>query len=45
MGIDISDGIKEPLNSNGYVLPKKDNKNWLGGSYEANFIDLEINPH
>ena len=42
VGIDISDGIKEPLNSNGYVLPK-DNKNWLGGSYEANFIDLEIN--
>ena len=45
VGIDISDSIKEPLNSNGYVLPKKDNKNWLGGSYEANFIDLEINHH
>ena len=24
-------------------MPKKDSKNWIGGSYEADFIDLKIN--
>ena len=43
VGVHISDDIKEPLNLNGYVLPKKDSKNWIGGSYEADFIDLKIN--
>ena len=30
-----------PINSNGYILPLKDEVNWIGSSYENQFQNMK----
>ena len=39
----ISDSIQMPINSNGYILPLKDEVNWIGSSYENQFQNMDVN--
>ena len=38
----ISDSIKMPINSSGYILPAKDGLNWIGASYDNLFENLDV---
>ena len=38
----ISNSIKMPINSNGYILPAKDGLNWIGASYDHQFKNLDV---
>ena len=42
-GAKISDSIHMPINSNGYILPLKDEVNWIGSSYENQFQNMDVN--
>lgn len=38
----ISNSIKMPINSSGYILPAKDGLNWIGASYDHQFKNLDV---
>ena len=38
----ISNSIKMPINSSGYILPAKDGLNWIGSSYDHQFKNLDV---
>ena len=38
----ISNSIKMPINSSGYILPAKDGLNWIGASYDHQFKSLDV---
>jgi len=38
----ISNSIKMPINSSGYILPAKDGFNWIGASYDHQFKNLDV---
>lgn len=38
----ISNSIKMPINSSGYILPAIDGLNWIGASYDHQFKNLDV---
>jgi len=38
----ISNSIKMPINSSGYIIPAKDGLNWIGASYDHQFKNLDV---